>query len=124
MNYFATVNITYNIIQVHKCLTCSTSYIGKEEIDDIETFLSLNDNDFTRIKMTTKMVKIVQKVQNQLRDGKEEWITEEVEASPTKPQIDETNTNQINTPHNVDPNNPYKDISLEKVSNMSHLPLF
>ncbi|KXJ68262.1 hypothetical protein RP20_CCG004689 [Aedes albopictus] len=46
--------------------------------------------------------------------GKEEWITEEVEASPTKPQIDETNTNQINTPHNVDPNNPYKDINLEK----------
>ncbi|XP_065092129.1 uncharacterized protein LOC135712957 [Ochlerotatus camptorhynchus] len=83
----------------------------KEEIDDIETFLSLDENDFTRLKMTTKMIKIVQKLQNHLQDCNEEWIVEEVEISPTNTQT----VNADDTPQNVDPNDPYKGISLDNV---------
>lgn len=87
-------------------------YVGNEEIDDIETFLSLNDNDFTRIKMTTKMIKIIQKIQKDFQNSNEEWIIEEVEISPGKSQSNHVD----NTSEKVDPDNPYKGISLEKVS--------
>ncbi|XP_041781964.1 uncharacterized protein LOC121598758 [Anopheles merus] len=33
----------------------------KEEITDLDTFLSLDNNDFTRLQLTTKMIKIIQK---------------------------------------------------------------
>ncbi|XP_041786044.1 uncharacterized protein LOC121601278 [Anopheles merus] len=37
----------------------------KEEITDLDTFLSLDNNDFTRLQLTIKMMKIIQKYQKQ-----------------------------------------------------------
>lgn len=43
----------------------------REEITDVETFSMLDNNDFTRLQLTTKMVKIIQKYQKLLEDDLE-----------------------------------------------------
>ncbi|XP_062553703.1 uncharacterized protein LOC134218586 [Armigeres subalbatus] len=86
-----------------------------EEIDNMDTFLSLNENDFLRLKMTTKMIKIIQKIQKE--QNPEEWIVEEVEVSPTKSR----NDNIDDPAQKFDPDNPYKGISLDNVIDIDNI---
>ncbi|XP_062533549.1 uncharacterized protein LOC134202559 [Armigeres subalbatus] len=87
----------------------------REEIDNIETFMELNDLDYKRLNMTTKMIKVVTKIQEQQRvtEETEEWIEEETPAQPS--QID--HPRNINEPqiHVADPENLYAGINLEEI---------
>ncbi|KAL1373389.1 hypothetical protein pipiens_018688, partial [Culex pipiens pipiens] len=46
-----------------------------DECDDLETFLSLDNNDYIRLEFTTKMIRAVQKIQ---KDCENELPLEEV----------------------------------------------
>lgn len=79
--------------------------------------MELNDLDYKRLNMTTKMIKVVTKIQEQQRvtEETEEWIEEETPAQPS--QID--HPRNINEPqiHVADPENLYAGINLEEVGN-------
>ncbi|XP_055527157.1 uncharacterized protein LOC129719772 [Wyeomyia smithii] len=84
-----------------------------EEIEDLETFLELNERDYSRLQLTTKMIKTIEKLQAQFREKPEdckeheEWV-EEV-----------SNNDSENCQENAvswDADNPYHGISLEEIS--------
>lgn len=77
----------------------------------MQTFLALNERDFSRMSLTTKMIKIIEKLQTESRTEAddtlyEEFIEEEADATDENSQIEAV----------IDPNNPYQGISLEQVS--------
>lgn len=77
--------------------------------------MELNELDYRRLNMTTKMIKAITKIQEQQRitDETEEWIEEETPAQ----------FSQIGNPRNIDapeirvadPENLYAGINLEQV---------
>lgn len=59
----------------------------REEITDVETFSLLDNNDFVRLHLTTKMVKTIQKYQKLLEND----LEPEEEEATNKTTTDETN---------------------------------
>ncbi|XP_055537684.1 uncharacterized protein LOC129725654 isoform X2 [Wyeomyia smithii] len=82
-----------------------------EEIEDLETFLELNERDYSRLQLTTKMIKTIEKLQAQFREKPEdckeheEWI-EEVSNNDSE----YCQENAVSW----DADNPYHGISLEE----------
>lgn len=77
--------------------------------------MEINEQDFKRLNLTTKMIKIVTKIQDQQRnnDETEEWIEEEKPlhgSNNDNPRSNKTSGVQI-----IDPDNPYAGINLEQV---------
>lgn len=79
----------------------------REEITDLETFLMLDNNDFTRLKLTTKMVKTIQKLQKQLEN---DLVVEELE---DQNEVLMTEANVVATCSTAGNNN--RPINLDKV---------
>nr|XP_019528629.1 uncharacterized protein LOC109400596 [Aedes albopictus] len=80
--------------------------------------MEINEQDFKRLNLTTKMIKIVTKIQDQQRnnDETEEWIEEEKPlhgSNNDNPRSNKTSGVQI-----IDPDNPYAGINLEQVINI------
>lgn len=76
-------------------------------------FLSLNEHDFTRLGLTTKMIKTIQKIQTQYRNydetkSTEEWLEDTMVDADYHEQAD-VSRRVINA------NNPYEGIILEQV---------
>lgn len=91
-------------------------FSAKEEIDDVQTFLSLNQHDYTRLGLTTKMIKIIEKMQMQYKnsnetskDVAEEWLDDVVDETRKPAEVCRRVTNG---------DNPYEGISLEQVVNL------
>ncbi|XP_055527780.1 uncharacterized protein LOC129720338 [Wyeomyia smithii] len=86
---------------------------SNEEIEDLETFLELNERDYSRLQLTTKMIKTIEKLQAQFREKPEdckeheEWV-EEVSNNDSE----YCQENAVSW----DADNPYHGISLEEVS--------
>lgn len=88
----------------------------------MDTFIQLDDNDFTRLKLTTKMIKIIQRVQREYKDQE----VERVEEDPLNFSYGTTtmcattsasyNTNTPATCSATDPNDPYQGINLDEVN--------
>lgn len=76
-----------------------------EGIDDVETFLELNDQDFSRLRMKTKLIKTIQKLQNEYMNDP---IIEELVEDPLDITEDPKSDEEPAT-------NPYHGILLEKV---------
>lgn len=92
--------------------------LEREEIDDLETFFQLDEKDFTRLSLTTKQIKIIQRVQAQYKEVTEEWIDEEsyqdaqqLTVKPNEPALIAPTTPTEPT----DPNQPYREIRLDEV---------
>lgn len=51
--------------------------LDREEIDDLETFLQLDEKDFARLNFTTKQIKIIQRMQLQYRIVTVEWLNDQ-----------------------------------------------
>ncbi|XP_065072578.1 uncharacterized protein LOC135696960 [Ochlerotatus camptorhynchus] len=86
------------------------SIFRKEEIDDLDTFLQLDDNDFTRLKLTTKMIKIIQRVQREYD-----------QAGHTTTSASCSTTTQLSSSA-TDPNdNPYQEINLDEIINIDRV---
>nr|XP_029723539.1 uncharacterized protein LOC109403469 isoform X2 [Aedes albopictus]XP_029723540.1 uncharacterized protein LOC109403469 isoform X2 [Aedes albopictus] len=82
----------------------------------MQTFLALNERDFSRMSLTTKMIKIIEKLQTESRTEAddtlyEEFIEEEADATDENSQIEAV----------IDPNNPYQGISLEQVIHIDRI---
>lgn len=76
----------------------------------------LDNSDFTRLKLTTKMVKTIQKIQKQCADDIifEEERLEENNTSGVEDDLVEEDQPEHET--NTDPDNIYKSINLDQVS--------
>ncbi|XP_065072696.1 uncharacterized protein LOC135697046 [Ochlerotatus camptorhynchus] len=91
-----------------------TEIFRREEIDDIETFMALNEQDFKRLSMTTKMIKLIIKIQEQHRANfePEEWIEEEIVLNASRNGYFIPKTEHVNS------TNPYIEIDLEQIVNI------
>ncbi|XP_055526662.1 uncharacterized protein LOC129719190 [Wyeomyia smithii] len=79
----------------------------EQEITDFDTFMELDNNNYTRLQLTTKMVKTIQRIRRQCSDDL--IVEERLENEPMSE--DDNITDNINTP----PQNSYRSISLDKV---------
>ncbi|XP_021703123.1 uncharacterized protein LOC110677020 [Aedes aegypti] len=59
----------------------------REEIDDLETFLQLDERDYVRLNLTTKQIKFIQRLQQHYRLVTVEWLNEEQSAVATQVPI-------------------------------------
>lgn len=82
--------------------------------------MSLNETDFARLKLTTKIIKTILKIQKQLSDDQvieEEYLeTQETPETPNEEAETATEANNQPTPGSSDVHNPYHGITLEHVS--------
>ncbi|XP_055539522.1 uncharacterized protein LOC129726566 isoform X2 [Wyeomyia smithii] len=81
----------------------------KEEIDDLDTFLSLRQSDYIRLNLTTKMIKLIEKLQVEYRCT-EESIDENLLESPSETALAvnvENHATDVN-------NNPYGELNFEQ----------
>ncbi|XP_058445906.1 uncharacterized protein LOC131427042 [Malaya genurostris] len=112
-----------NLIKYPVLITISNNLMlsETEEIDDLETFLTLNERDFIRLQLTTKMIKWIEKLQleykknDYLEHESEEWIQENLCMSESHISDIET----INQNWSVD--NPYSGINLEEINNIDRI---
>lgn len=86
--------------------------LDADECNDMETFLSLNNDDFVRLKLTTKMIRTIQELQKQCENElpvEEIFINEQVTPpAPTDPPAPSDKSGP--TEENI-----YDGISLEKL---------
>lgn len=81
------------------------------------TFLALNERDFTRMNLTTKMIKLIEKLQAEFNDETADTVYEEIieEGNDSSEEVYQVEAL-------IDPNNPYEGINLEKVSYYIAIP--
>lgn len=109
-------------------------YLDSEGIDDVNIFLDLDNQDFVRLRLRTKTIKCIQRMQKEIRNAPEveELVDDSMDELYTSAQSDEQTMEQTynNQMENSDvllssdeddtidqsAPNPYKGIRLEKVS--------
>lgn len=92
-----------------------------EGIDDLETFMELNEQDFSRLQMKTKLIKCIQRIQREISSGLtvEEFIVERLDPEDESYRNENAEVDDQDTDEDcVDSieENPYHGIRLEKVS--------
>lgn len=92
------------------------TFLVAEGIDDLETFLELKEQDFIRLKLKTKIIKTIERIQKELTN---EFIIEERLNETTESEsfnaFEVKNTSYI-IEDDTSESNPYKAIYLDKVS--------
>lgn len=90
-----------------------------EGIDDLQTFLELDSNDFTRLKLRTKVIKLIQRMQKEIYNDTvvEERLDEYHEGDDPQESNDMT-TEEANIceESTLKDGNEYEGIVLESVS--------
>ncbi|XP_065085959.1 uncharacterized protein LOC135707977 [Ochlerotatus camptorhynchus] len=106
-----------------------------EGIDYVDIFLELNDQDFVRLRLRTKTIKYIQRMQTEIRNAPvfEESVDDTMDATHASAQSDDqTDNNQMEIVEDllssdeddtVDESapNPYKGIRLEKKINIDRI---
>ncbi|XP_058811198.1 uncharacterized protein LOC131676086 [Topomyia yanbarensis] len=80
-----------------------------EEITEYDLFMSLNETDFARLKLTTKLIKTIQKIQKCVSDDQviEEYLENSADNTEAALEADEP------TPGSSSSHDPYHGMSLE-----------
>ncbi|EAT33117.1 AAEL014625-PA [Aedes aegypti] len=97
-----------------------------EGIDDVQTFMDLNDNDFTRLHLKTKIIKHIQRIQNEISQGPEieEFVVEQLDEEEDNHEeeiadVAEYNSDEEDT--GATEENPYSGIRLEEIININRI---
>ncbi|XP_065075394.1 uncharacterized protein LOC135699115 [Ochlerotatus camptorhynchus] len=88
-----------------------------EEITDLETFLMLDNNDFSRLKLSTKMIKTIQRIQSKCAD--DIIIEEQTLEENNKSEIVEDYTMMAEDDISTNPNDIYNTINLDQEININ-----
>lgn len=82
----------------------------EEGVDDLQTFMELDNNDFDRLKLRTKVIKLIQRLQKELYNDP---IEERLEDT-TEDQVEDVGTDEAENSLNGSSN--YQGITLDSVS--------
>ena len=87
----------------------------REEITDLETFLDLNNIDFARLDLTTKMIKTILRMQSKCADKIIHEEEQREEENSPEAAIGEVVEDAVEIELSTNPADIYKSITLEKV---------